>query len=107
MKFKQTEYHLINVADGHKLQDQGWTHSDPEADSPSLVRAVYGNRKFTPRDDLEGIYRYSEWLPIKRTLKNSCAPVTYKSKGLAAYLGLENLYITFSGWHPVPSFHGK
>ena len=100
MKFKQTEYHLINVADGHKLQDQGWTHSDPEADSPSLVRAVYGNRKFTPRDDLEGIYRYSEWLPIKRTLKNSCAPVTYKSKGLAAFLGLENLYITFSGWHP-------
>jgi len=33
-------------------------------------------------------------------LKKSCAPVTYKSKGLAKHLGLDNLYITFSGWNP-------
>jgi cysteate synthase len=39
-------------------------------------------------------------MPIKRILKHSSAPVTYKSKGLAALLGLENLYITFSGWNP-------
>ena len=73
---------------------------DPEGGSPSLVRAVYENKRFTPRDDLDGIYRYADWMPIKRTLRKSCAPVTYKSKGLARYLGLENLYITFSGWNP-------
>ena len=65
-----------------------------------MVRAVYDNKRFTPREDLDGIYRYAEWMPIRRTLKNSCAPVTYKSKGLAKFLGLENLYITFSGWNP-------
>lgn len=100
MKFKETSYRLVNVADGHEFEDKGWTLSDAEASKPSLVRAVYENRKFTPREDLDGIYRYADWMPIKRVLKHSCAPVTYKSKGLAALLGLENLYITFSGWNP-------
>lgn len=101
MKFKETSYRLVNVADGHEFEDKGWTLSDAEASKPSLVRAVYENRKFTPREDLDGIYRYADWMPIKRVLKHSCAPVTYKSKGLAALLGLENLYITFSGWNPM------
>jgi cysteate synthase len=74
--------------------------ADPEYESPSLIQAVYENKRFTPREDLDGIYRYAEWMPIKRILKHSSAPVTYKSKGLAALLGLENLYITFSGWNP-------
>ena len=100
MKFKQTKYHLINVADGREFEDSGWTLADPESESPSLVRAVYENKLFTPREDLYGIYRYAGWMPVKRILKNSSAPVTYKSKGLASFLGLENLYITFSGWNP-------
>ena len=100
MKFKQTKYHLINVADGREFEDSGWTLADPESESPSLVRAVYENKLFTPREDLDGIYRYAGWMPVKRILKNSSAPVTYKSKGLASFLGLENLYITFSGWNP-------
>lgn len=100
MKFKQTKYHLINVADGREFEDSGWTLADSESESPSLVRAVYENKLFTPREDLDGIYRYAGWMPVKRILKNSSAPVTYKSKGLASFLGLENLYITFSGWNP-------
>ena len=100
MKFKQTKYHLINVADGREFEDSGWTLADPESESPSLVRAVYENKLFTPREDLDGLYRYAGWMPVKRILKNSSAPVTYKSKGLASFLGLENLYITFSGWNP-------
>ena len=90
----------MNVADGHEIEDKGWTLADPQAESPSLVRAVYENRRFTPREDLDGLYRYADWLPVKRTLKGSCAPVTYKSEALAAELGLSNLYITFSGWWP-------
>lgn len=100
MRFKPTSYHLVNVANGNEFTDKGWTLSDPKGGVPSLVRAVYDNKRFTPREDLDGIYRYAEWMPIRRTLKNSCAPVTYKSKGLAKFLGLENLYITFSGWNP-------
>lgn len=97
--FKPTSYKLINVKTGREFLDEGWTLTDPQGDSPSLVRAVYKTR-FTPRDDLKGLYRYADWLPIIRTLNHSHAPVTYKSKGLAEMLGLHNLYITFSGYWP-------
>ena len=100
MKFKPTQYQLMNVADGHILPDAGWTLADPDSPSPSLVRAVYENTRFTPRDDLDGLYRYAEWMPIRRTLKKSSAPVTYHSKALGKHLGLDNLFITFSGFHP-------
>ncbi len=100
LKFKPTEYKLMNVATGRVFEDRGWMLSDPEGDSPSLVRAVYANRKFTPRSDLRGLYRYAEWMPLQRVLKHSHAPVTYHSKGLGKFLGLDNLYITFSGWCP-------
>jgi len=100
MKFTSTKYRLLNVSDGHVFDDRGWTLSDPQSRVPSLIRAVYENKTFTPRQELDGIYRYADWMPVKRILKKSCAPVTYKSRGLGKHLGLENLYITFSGWNP-------
>ncbi|MCQ2174168.1 MAG: cysteate synthase [Bacteroidales bacterium] len=99
-KFKATGYSLMNVGTGRIFEDTGWTLADPEAKEPSLVRAVYEEKKFVPRDELDGIYRYANWMPVKRILKGSCPPVTYKSVKLAHFLGLENLYITFSGWNP-------
>ena len=100
MTFKPTDYKLMNCADGRIFEDTGWTLSDPQSKTPSLVRAVYANRKFEVRDDLDGFYRFANWLPIKRTLSNSCPPVTYRSKGLADLLKLDNLFITFSGYYP-------
>ena len=100
MKFEPTKYHLINVGTGRKLEDAGWTLADPEAPSPSLVRAVYETKKFSPVEEYDGLYRYANWLPIQRTLKNSHAPVTYKSRKLAKLFGMDNLYITFSGYNP-------
>lgn len=98
--FKPTKYSLVNVKTGREFQDEGWTLNDPEGGDPSLIRAKYETKKFLPIEHLDGIYRYANWMPIKRTLRKSCAPVTYKSKGLAKFLGLENLFITFSGWNP-------
>ena len=100
MKFSPTQYRLMNVATGRVFDDRGWDLADPQGGEPSLVRAVYEQKQFTPRDDLRGLYRYAEWMPIRRTLKHSAAPVTYKSRGLAKHLGLNNLYITFSGYNP-------
>ena len=78
MKFKPTIYHLKNVADGREFEDSGWTLTDPLCGDPSLIQAVYENKSFTPREELEGIYRYADWMPVKRILKHSSAPVTYK-----------------------------
>lgn len=98
--FKPTNYQLKNVGTGRMFADEGWTLADPEGTSPSLVRAVYEHRQFNPRKELTGLYRYADWMPIQRTLRHSHAPVTYKSKGLAKMLGMDNLYITFSGYWP-------
>ncbi len=100
MAFSSTKYKLMNCATGRVFEDEGWTIADPEGGEPALVRAVYEKRKFEVREDLDGFYQYANWLPIRRTLAHSHAPVTYKSKALASYLGLSNLYITFSGYFP-------
>lgn len=100
MNFKPTDYSLVCCADGHRFNDCGWSLADPQCGCPSLVRAEYANKQFNPREDLDGLYRYADWLPVRRILKGSAAPVTYKSEALAAELGLNNLYITFSGWWP-------
>ena len=43
----ETKYKLCNVGTGRVFEDRGWTLADPESPSPSLVRAVYENKKFT------------------------------------------------------------
>lgn len=100
MKFTPTKYTLMNCADGRTFEDKGWMLADPESTTPSLVRTVYENKEYNPRTDLDGFYRYADWLPVRRTLAGSCAPVTYRSERLAAELGLDNLYITVSGYWP-------
>lgn len=100
MKFKPTQYSLICCADGDRFEDEGWTLTNPNSKYPSLIRADYEQKIFTPHEEFEGLYRYADWLPIRRTLKGSSAPITYKSEALASGLGLEKLYITFSGWWP-------
>ena len=99
-QLKPTRYLLENVADGRIFEDEGWTLADPQGTAPSLVRARYASRTFEPLADRDDIYRYANWLPIKRALKGAYGPVTWKSEALAGELGLENLYITFTGWYP-------
>ncbi len=105
---KETEYTLFSVATGLEVEETGWTLDAPAQVStpggakelPTLIRARYAKRQIEVGDASEGIYRFADWLPIRRTLKGSSAPVTYKSEGLAKHLGMENLYITFSGYWP-------
>ncbi len=66
----------------------------------ALLRTEYLTRRLTPRD-LPGIWRFYDWLPVRRPLEGAgAAPATYKSQGLARELGLRNLYISFSGYWP-------
>ncbi len=100
MHFEKTRYFLQSVRTGKSFPDTGWTLDAPEEQEPTLIRAVYENRQLTLRNDLPGLYRFSDWLPIRRILEGSSAPVTYRSEALARVLGLEALWITFSGWWP-------
>lgn len=95
------KYQLMNVADGHIFEDKGWILDDPQGTSPSLVRAIYDKKQLhVAEDENLGLYRFADWMPIHRTLEQPSCPVTYKSEKLAKHLGLNNLYVTFSGWWP-------
>ena len=97
---KMGKYQLMNVADGRIFEDEGWTLDDPKGTAPSTVRAVYENKQLHVGDESLGLYKFADWMPIKRVLENPSCPITYKSEKLAERLGLKNLYITFSGWWP-------
>ncbi|MFA5713238.1 MAG: cysteate synthase [Bacteroidales bacterium] len=95
-----TNYKLQNVATGRVFEDSGWLLSDPLDNNPSLIRAIYSNRQLNLKESSLGLFRYSDWLPVKRSLKGSGDTITYHSKRLGTHLGLENLYISFSGYWP-------
>lgn len=99
-QFTPTQYKLLCVATNEEFEDAGWTLDYKGCDKPSLVRALYANKQLTVYDDQQGLYKFRDWLPMKRMLKCDAAPVTYRSEGLAKALGLENLYITFNGYFP-------
>lgn len=98
--FKPTAYTLRCVATERTFEDTGWVLEDKECEEPSLVRAIYDKKELELKGDEWGFYTFCDWLPIKRLLKGSAAPVTYRSEGLAKHLGLENLYITLNGYSP-------
>lgn len=93
----------MSVATGSICEDNeknGWLLDFPGDKNPSMIRALYANKQLNIREDLNGIYCYADWLPIKNLLNCTAKPVTYKSKNLSKKLGLNNLYITFSGYYP-------
>lgn len=98
--FNPTKYTLKCVATEREFNDDGWHLDDHECKSPSLIRAEYAKKQIEVGSDDNGLYKFADWLPVKRILRGSSAPVTYKSEALAKHLGLSNLWITLSGYAP-------
>ena len=98
--FTPTRYLLETVATGRRFEDTGWMLADPQCKEPSLIRAIYEKKQITFGPEERGIYKFADWMPVKRMLKGSAPTVTYRSEKLASRLGLPNLYIAFSGWWP-------
>lgn len=92
-------YQLRSAVTGMTFSDTGWLLDAP-GEPAGLLQTVYEKKQLITGPGSLGLYRFSDWLPVQRILQGSSAPVTYKSSGLAAILGLTNLYITFSGFWP-------
>jgi cysteate synthase len=93
-------YKLLCLGTGDVFEDDGFMLANPASPKPALLRAVYNRKALRVQENLPGIYRFSDWLPILRTLPKAGSPVTYRSEALAAHLGLTRLYVTFNGWWP-------
>ena len=72
----------------------------PEKHPPALLRAVFRQKRFIVHPERSGVFRFSDWLPVRRHLEGAAGPVAWRSAGLGPRLGLENLLIVFSGWWP-------
>ena len=86
--FRPTKYKLRCVATGRVFEDDGLVLEDRQCNTPSLIRTEYEVKCIDIRSDDSGIYKFCDWLPVRRTLKGSAAPVTYKSEGPVSYTHL-------------------
>jgi cysteate synthase len=66
--------------------------------SPAMLRAEYRRIEFDVHPEEPGIFRYRSWLPIRHTLPSIARPVVFPSRFLGPRMGLENLFIAFSGY---------
>lgn len=80
-------------------KDKGFLLSCINNHQPALLRAQY-NKKLEIRKELPGIFRYSNWLPVRRVLDRAEGPAVYRSNGLGTILGLKNLFVAFNGYWP-------
>lgn len=94
------KYILKCLLCGKEYEDDHFRLECDEDHEPSLLRAMYNNSKFEVKEDMPGMFKFEDFLPVERTLDIKGAPVTFKSEALAQYLGLENLYFIFNGYWP-------
>lgn len=95
-----THYSLTCLQTGTEFDDDDLPLANPDSPEPAFLRTRYTRTRFAPGPADHGIYRFADWLPIRRTLDGSSAPVTYRSEALADHLGLSRLFVTFSGYWP-------
>jgi cysteate synthase len=94
------KYNLKCLSCGREYEDDHFRMQCDAQHEPSLLRAVYKDKKLSLHGDKPGMFKFYDFLPVERTVEVKGAPVTYRSEGLAEYLGLENLYIIFNGYWP-------
>ena len=95
-----TPYTLRCIQCGTLLKDDGLVLSHKGCAPDGLLQTVYPAKRPGSFNESHGLFQYSDWLPVRRTLQGSSATVTYRSIGLAKYLNLKNLFIAFSGYWP-------
>ena len=95
-----SHYRLVCSVCGHRQPDDGLTLGCPEPHDPGLWKTDYRAEAFAPDDREDGVFRYRDWLPVRRTLPDTGRSTVYRSRNLAAFLGLSELWIAFNGYWP-------
>lgn len=93
-------YVLVCQACGSRQDDDGLILDCDKDHAPALLRTEYADRRFSPRSERPGIFRYQDWLPVVQTPENVGRGIVYRSKGIGDALGLPNLWIAFNGYWP-------
>lgn len=98
------DQHLLTCPndESHPAEEHTWRKSHP----PALLRADYSSGSFTPHNDVVGLFRYQDWLPIRaasadRVADANVGTVAYQARKLGASVGLERLVVLFNGFWPA------
>lgn len=95
-----THYSLCCTHCGAEYADDGLRLQCAGAHDPALLVSAYTEKAFHVDTAAEGLYRYQQWLPIRRRLCGAVRTVTYRSERLAQLAGLRELWIAFNGYWP-------
>ena len=98
-------YALSCPACGLTSEDDGYMLQCPTCRAPALLKAHYDATELTIAAEEPGIFRYRDWLPVRRSLATPGLTVTYRSEQLSRATGLENLWIAFNGFWPERNAH--
>ena len=92
---KDAKYHMECLECRKAIPDR-YTNTCPEGHD-SLLRTVYKRKRIVKLSG-KGMFDYVDWLPVEEILPVNTNPITYKSEEFGKELGLENLYVSFSGY---------
>jgi len=65
-----------------------------------LLRAEYDAARLQIQPENPGLFRYADWLPVKRVPGRAGSTVTFQNQALSERLGLDNLFVAFNGYWP-------
>jgi cysteate synthase len=83
-----------------QIPDDGAVLDCPEAHEPALLQARYHDQRFSSDPNIDGLFRYRNWLPVGRIPHSTGHTVVYRSQRLARQLALTDLWIAFNGYWP-------
>lgn len=90
-------YELVCMEGGEVVEER--YSLSCESKHKGLLRTRYKARQLNVRD-CPGVFKFYDWLPVRSTLETESAPIAFQSEKLSKELGLDDLWIGFTGYYP-------
>jgi len=84
----------------HGEREDAFLLACPAGHEPALLRTVYPDRQLVVDAERPGVFRYASWLPVRGAPAGAGSPVVFHAGRLGDRLGLERLFVAFSGYWP-------
>ena len=91
------DYELVCL-EGGEVVDERYTLSCGNGHR-GLLRTRYKAKRLDVRG-CPGVFKFYDWLPVHSVLETESSPIAFQSERLSKELGLDDLWIGFTGYYP-------
>lgn len=91
------DYELVCL-EGGEVVDERYTLSCGNGHK-GLLRTRYKAGRLELRDT-PGVFKFYDWLPVHSVLETESSPIAFQSERLSRELGLDDLWVGFTGYYP-------